>query len=99
MNGEVLDFVGGRADLDAKVLRAIGDPVARFTEDKLRLIRAVRFAARFGMTIEPRTRASLEAMADQIRVVLRRADRPGTPKDARPSDHAPRAWPWPWTSD
>jgi poly(A) polymerase len=69
MSGEVLDFVGGRADLDAKVLRAIGDPVARFTEDKLRLIRAVRFAARFGMTIEPATRSSIEAMADQIRVV------------------------------
>ena len=69
MTGEVLDFVGGRADLDAKVLRAIGDPVERFAEDKLRLIRAVRFAARFGMTIDPGTRASLEAMAGQVRVV------------------------------
>jgi poly(A) polymerase len=69
ISGETLDFVGGRADLGAKVLRAIGDPSARFAEDKLRLIRAVRFSARFGMEIEPETRASIEAMADQIRVV------------------------------
>ena len=69
LSGEVLDFVGGRADLDAKVLRAIGDPAERFAEDKLRLLRAVRFAARFGMTIDRKTRASLEAMADQVHVV------------------------------
>ena len=69
LNGEILDFVGGRADLDAKILRAIGDPVARFTEDKLRLLRSVRFAARFGMTIDEKTRAALVAMADQVRVV------------------------------
>ncbi len=67
--GEVLDFVGGRGDLEARVLRAIGDPVARFSEDKLRLIRAVRFASRFGLAIEPRTRVSLESMVDQVRVV------------------------------
>jgi poly(A) polymerase len=69
LSGEVLDFVGGRSDLDAKVLRAIGDPEARFAEDKLRLLRAVRFAARFGMAIEGRTRAAIETMADQVRVV------------------------------
>ena len=68
-SGEVIDHVGGRADLDAKVLRAIGDPAARFAEDKLRLIRAVRFAARFGLTIEPRTMDSIRSMADQVRVV------------------------------
>jgi poly(A) polymerase len=68
-SGEVLDFVGGRADLDARVLRAIGDPSARFAEDKLRLVRAVRFAARFGMAIDPSTRSAIEAMADQVRVV------------------------------
>ncbi len=67
--GEVHDFVGGRADLDARVLRAIGDPAARFAEDKLRLLRAVRFAARFGLEIEATTRASVVAMADQVRVV------------------------------
>ncbi len=69
LTGEILDFVGGRADLDARVLRAIGDPAARFAEDKLRLLRTVRFAARFGLAIEPRTLAALGAMADQVRVV------------------------------
>ena len=69
LSGELLDYVGGRADLDARVLRAIGDPEARFAEDKLRLLRAVRFASRFEMTIEARTRAAIEAMADQVRVV------------------------------
>jgi poly(A) polymerase len=67
--GEVIDYVGGRADLEKRTLRAIGDPEARFREDKLRLIRAVRFAARFGMTIEPATRAALRAMAGQVAVV------------------------------
>lgn len=57
--GEVIDFVGGLADLDARVLRAIGDPVARFTEDALRLLRAVRFATTLGFEIEPDTRAAI----------------------------------------
>src|SRR4029077_18204330 len=46
--GEVLDFVGGQADLKNRLIRAIGEPDRRFAEDKLRLMRAVRFAARFG---------------------------------------------------
>ncbi len=49
----VLDFVGGRDDLQAGIIRAIGDPERRFREDKLRMLRAVRFAARFHYTIEP----------------------------------------------
>ncbi len=69
MTGEILDYVGGRADLEARILRAIGEPEERFTEDKLRLLRSVRFAARFGLTIEPRTLAALRAMAGQVRVV------------------------------
>jgi len=69
LTGEVIDHVGGHADLAAGVVRAIGDPAARFAEDKLRLIRAVRFAARFGFTIEPGTKAALVAMAAQVRVV------------------------------
>jgi poly(A) polymerase len=52
---EVLDFVGGRDDLKAGIVRAIGDPERRFAEDKLRMLRAVRFAARFGYQIEPAT--------------------------------------------
>ena len=52
VSGEVLDFVGGRRDLEAGVIRAIGDPGRRFAEDKLRMLRAVRFAARFEYAIE-----------------------------------------------
>jgi poly(A) polymerase len=54
-SGDVLDFVGGQADLKAKVIRAIGEPSRRFTEDKLRMMRAVRFAARFEFEIEAAT--------------------------------------------
>src|ERR1035438_1452087 len=57
--GEVLDYVGGRADLERRVVRAIGDPGLRFREDHLRLLRAVRFAARLGFTIEPATLAAI----------------------------------------
>jgi len=54
-SGEVLDYVGGRADLDGRLIRAIGDPDVRFQEDHLRLLRAIRFAARLNFEIEPRT--------------------------------------------
>ena len=64
--GKVLDFVGGRTDLDAKILRAIGDPQRRFAEDKLRMLRAVRFAARFGFTIEPETMRAMQAQASSV---------------------------------
>src|ERR1700736_6172890 len=66
LENQVFDFVGGREDLRARVLRAIGDPAARFAEDKLRLLRAVRFATRFDLAIEPATAAALQAMAGQI---------------------------------
>ncbi len=66
---QVLDFVGGQADLQAGVIRAIGEPHERIVEDKLRLLRAVRFAVRFGFSIEPATRRAIEQMADQIGVV------------------------------
>jgi poly(A) polymerase len=65
----LIDYVGGQRDLQARLLRAIGDPAARFAEDKLRLLRAVRFATRFDLTIEPATAVALQAMADQITVV------------------------------
>ncbi len=68
-SGQVIDYVGGLADLRAGVIRAIGDPAARFREDKLRLLRAVRFSARFGFPIDDATRRALVAMADQITVV------------------------------
>ena len=58
--GEVLDFVGGRADLQKRLIRAIGDPDMRISEDHLRLLRAVRFAARLGFEIEPATFAAIQ---------------------------------------
>jgi poly(A) polymerase len=67
--GQVLDFVEGRADLDARIIRAIGDPAQRFDEDKLRMLRAVRFAARFDFEIDPRTETAIRRRADQIHQV------------------------------
>lgn len=67
--GEVLDFVGGQEDLRAGRIRAIGDPAARFAEDHLRMLRAVRFAARLGFEIEPATFAAIQAHAPSIRTV------------------------------
>ena len=64
-----IDFVGGRGDLAAGIIRAIGDPVARFREDKLRLLRAVRFAARFDYEIEPHTWDALVAHAADVHAV------------------------------
>jgi len=64
--GEILDHVGGQADLRAGILRAIGEPARRFAEDKLRLLRAVRFAARFAYTIEPATFAAVQQHAPEI---------------------------------
>ena len=63
---EILDYVGGQQDLHAKIIRAIGDPAARFAEDHLRLLRAVRFAARLGFTIEPETWDALCAQTARI---------------------------------
>ena len=63
----MLDYVGGRADLDARIVRAIGDPERRFQEDHLRLLRAVRFAARLEFQIEPATFAAMRALAPAIR--------------------------------
>src|SRR5208283_3501391 len=66
---ELLDFVGGREDLQAGIVRAIGDPERRFAEDKLRMLRAVRFAARFDYQIDPATLAAIQKLAPQIRQV------------------------------
>jgi poly(A) polymerase len=67
--GEVLDFVGGQADLKAEIIRAIGEPSRRFTEDKLRMMRAVRFAARFGFEIEATTFRAIRRHAGEIHQV------------------------------
>jgi poly(A) polymerase len=65
----VLDFVGGRADLAAGVVRAIGEPERRFAEDKLRMLRAVRFAARLSFAIEPHTMRAIREFAPEIAAV------------------------------
>ena len=59
----VIDYVGGRADLEAGVVRAIGDPDERFAEDYLRMLRAVRFASRLGFTIDPETAGAIREHA------------------------------------
>jgi poly(A) polymerase len=63
---EVIDFVGGRADIDAKLVRAIGDPAQRFAEDRLRMLRAVRFATVLDYTIDTQTWDALVANATAI---------------------------------
>lgn len=68
-SGEVLDFVGGRDDLRAGIIRAIGRPDERFREDKLRMIRAVRFSARFGYGIEAATFGAISKLAPEIHQV------------------------------
>jgi len=66
---EVLDYVGGREDLERGVIRTIGSPHQRFSEDKLRMLRAVRFSARFGYTVEAQTFAAIRELAPQIHQV------------------------------
>jgi len=69
--GEVVDYVGGRADLANRMIRAIGDPAARLREDHLRMLRAVRFAARLGFEIEEQTAEAIRAAAGDLRGVSR----------------------------
>lgn len=84
---EVIDYVNGRADLAARLIRAIGEPSRRFAEDHLRMLRAIRFAARFGFQIEPATRAAIvehaaaiekispERIHDELEAILTRPSR------------------------
>jgi len=64
--GEVLDFVGGMDDLKKLQLRMIGDPVVRYREDPVRMIRAVRFAAKLNLTIEPASEAPIHELASLL---------------------------------
>jgi tRNA nucleotidyltransferase (CCA-adding enzyme) len=57
------DPFGGRGDLEAKVLRAVGDPVTRFQEDSLRILRGVRFAVKYGLSVDPATEDAMESQA------------------------------------
>jgi poly(A) polymerase len=69
LENRLIDYVGGQEDLRVRVLRAIGDPVQRFEEDKLRMLRAVRIATRFNLEIEPATAESIRVLAPRIIVV------------------------------
>jgi poly(A) polymerase len=81
-SGKLIDYVGGRQDIKDRVLRAIGEPARRFEEDHLRMLRAVRFAARFELSVDPKTadaivthapqlkRISPERIAEELRLML-----------------------------
>ncbi len=71
LRGAVLDHVGGVADLEAGVVRAIGQPALRFEEDRLRMLRGVRFAARFGFELEAATAAAIGRLTPGIRDLSR----------------------------
>ncbi|MGB7977898.1 MAG: CCA tRNA nucleotidyltransferase [Chlamydiales bacterium] len=66
LSGEIFDYVEGRADLEAKIIRAIGNPHERIKEDRLRMMRAVRLACRFGFQIEPKTAAAIRSHAEEL---------------------------------
>lgn len=70
-SGRIIDYVSGLADLRARIIRAVGDPAKRLAEDHLRALRAVRFAARLGFTIEPATAAAIRRDAAELRGVSR----------------------------
>jgi poly(A) polymerase len=66
---EIIDFVGGRADIERKIIRTIGEPRARFGEDKLRLLRCIRFASNWKFEIDEKTFTAVREMATQINIV------------------------------
>jgi tRNA nucleotidyltransferase/poly(A) polymerase len=69
LESRVIDFVGGQEDLKTGIVRAIGDPAARIAEDKLRMLRAVRFAARFGFLLERESQRAIEQHARELVIV------------------------------
>lgn len=69
IESRVIDYVGGEKDLRAGIVRAIGNPVERFTEDKLRLLRGVRFAATLGFQLEEATSTAMQRLANTLPVV------------------------------
>ena len=68
-DGKVIDCFGGTEDLRQGIVRCVGDPVQRFTEDALRMLRALRFAARFGFAVAPETEAAIHALCGRLRAV------------------------------
>ncbi len=90
----VIDYVGGQEDLQRQLIRAIGDPHARLAEDKLRMLRAIRFAARFGFEIEAATLSAIHAHAREVAVVSaeRIADEVRKTLQTRKSSWALQTW-------
>lgn len=66
---EVIDYVGGIDDIESKIVRTIGDPYERFNEDKLRMMRAIRFSSRYNFVLDPDTLAAIEKLAPDIKQV------------------------------
>src|SRR5207237_7189864 len=69
--GQLVDPYGGRADLEARLVRAVGNPAERFGEDPLRMLRAVRFSVELGFRIDDATAAAMAARADDLRTISR----------------------------
>lgn len=88
---KVIDFVEGQEDLAKHLLRAIGDPYARISEDKLRMLRAIRFASRYGFALEERTQKALSESSHGIRLVS--GERIGMELE-KILEHPNRAWAW-----
>lgn len=72
---KLIDFVGGQKDLENRVIRAVGDPVKRFEEDRLRMIRAARFASKTGFVLDKATKKAIKKMSDRIYLVNDSPDR------------------------
>ena len=89
LRSAVIDYVGGLADLDAGVVRAIGRAEERFEEDHLRMLRGVRFAARFGFELEAGTAAAMRSLAAKIAAVSRERVRDELTQDADRGTGAP----------
>ncbi|MES2308226.1 MAG: CCA tRNA nucleotidyltransferase [Verrucomicrobiota bacterium] len=66
---EIIDYVGGREDLQKKIIRTIGNPEDRFREDKLRLLRAIRFATKLDFQIEPKTFETIQKLSSEVTTV------------------------------
>ena len=67
-----MDLFEGQKDLENKVIRCVGDPLERFTEDALRIMRAVRFSAQLGFSLEEETRKALSVLAPKIGICYHR---------------------------
>lgn len=67
--GQIVDYYGGQKDLDQQIIRTVGEPMDRFKEDALRLLRAIRFSCRFGFAIEPKTERAMIKLAGSIKFI------------------------------